>query len=71
MLKLSVKCWISAFNAQGLRGIIVVAEIKAVKIYVTVVEMFKKKERKDETHETIKIEGFLSFTPHWMLMYFL
>jgi hypothetical protein len=32
------------------------------------VEVLRKKERKGETHETIKINGFLSFTPHWMLM---
>jgi hypothetical protein len=30
----------------------------------------KKKERQGETEETIKIDGFLSFTPGWMLMYF-
>jgi hypothetical protein len=69
MLKLSAKCWISTFNAQGLREIIVV-EVWAVKIYVIVVEVFWIKERKGETHETIKIDGFVSFTPHWMLMYF-
>jgi hypothetical protein len=63
MLKLSAKCSISAFNAQGLRGIIVVVQIRAVKSYVAVVEVFRKKERKGETHETIKIDGFLSFTP--------
>ncbi len=68
MLKLSAKCWISAFNAQGLRGIIVVVQVRAVKIYVAIVEVLRKKERKGETHETIKINGFLSFTPHWMLM---
>ncbi len=68
MLKLSAKCWISAFNAQGLRVIIVVVQVRAVKIYVAIVEVLRKKERKGETHETIKINGFLSFTPHWMLM---
>jgi hypothetical protein len=43
---------ISAFNAQGSRGIIVVVAVKvgAVKIYVVpVVEALKKKERQDET----------------------
>jgi hypothetical protein len=34
MLKLSAKCRISAFNAQGLRGIIVAVQVGAVKIYV-------------------------------------
>jgi hypothetical protein len=31
--------------------------------------VFKKKERQDEIQFTTKIDGFLSFTPHWMLMY--
>jgi len=42
MLKLSAKCSISAFNAQGLRGIIVVVQIRTVKIYVSVQEKKKK-----------------------------
>jgi hypothetical protein len=34
MLKLSTKCcWISPFNAQGSRGIIVAVQVGAVKIY--------------------------------------
>jgi hypothetical protein len=32
--EVSTKCWISAFNAQGLRGIIVPVHVGAVKIYV-------------------------------------
>jgi hypothetical protein len=32
-------------------------------------EVFKKKERQDEIQFTTKIDGFLIFTPHWMLMY--
>jgi hypothetical protein len=47
-----------------LRVIIVVVQVRAVKIYVAIVEVLRKKERKGETHETIKINGFLSFTPH-------
>jgi hypothetical protein len=36
-----------------------------VKIYVAAVEALKRKERQDETEEeTIKTDGFLSFTPH-------
>jgi hypothetical protein len=55
MLKLSAKCSISAFNAQGSRGIIVVVQVGAVKIYVTAaVEALRKKERQGETQETIK-----------------
>ncbi len=42
MLKLSTKCWISAFNAQGSRGIIVAVHVGAVKIYVAAVEALRK-----------------------------
>jgi hypothetical protein len=41
-----------------------------MKIHVGVVETFRKKERQDEIHFTTKIDGFLSFIPCWMLMYF-
>ncbi len=55
MLKLSAKCcWISAFNAQGSRGIIVAVQVGAVKIYVAEVEALRKKERQGKTQETIK-----------------
>jgi hypothetical protein len=54
MLKLSTKCWIPAFNAQGSRGIIVAVQVGAVKIYVAAVEVLKKEERQGETQETIK-----------------
>jgi hypothetical protein len=57
MLKLGTKCWISAFNAQGSRGIIVAVQVGAVKIYVAAVKALRKKERQGET-------------PGWMLMYF-
>jgi hypothetical protein len=63
MLKLGRKCWISAFNAQGSRGIIVAVQVGAVKIYVAAVQALKKKETQDETQFTTKIDGFLSFTP--------
>jgi hypothetical protein len=42
-----------------------------VKIYVAAVEALTKKERQDETQFTTKIDGFWSFIPSWMLMYFL
>jgi hypothetical protein len=54
MLKLSTKCGISAFNAQGSRGIIVAVQVGAVKIYVAAVEALSKKERQGETQKTIK-----------------
>jgi hypothetical protein len=34
-----------------------------VKIYVAAEEGLRKKERQRETKKTIKIDGFLSFTP--------
>jgi hypothetical protein len=43
MPKLSTKCRISAFNAQGSRGIIVAVRIGAVKICVAKVEPLRKK----------------------------
>jgi nicotinamide riboside transporter PnuC len=38
LLNLSMKCWKSAFNAQGSRVIIVVVRVGAVKIYVSAVK---------------------------------
>jgi hypothetical protein len=70
MLQLTVKCWYSALNAQGSRLIIVIVQLGAVKIYVVAMEALKKKERQDETQFTTKIDGFLSFIPPWMVMYF-
>jgi hypothetical protein len=55
-----MKCWYSAFNAQGSRLIIVVVQLGAVKIYVAAVEALRKKERGDETQFTTQIDGFLS-----------
>jgi hypothetical protein len=46
LLNLKMKCWNSAFNAQGSRLIIVVVHVGAVKIYVAAtVEALRKKER--------------------------
>jgi hypothetical protein len=55
MLKLGTKCWISAFNAQSSRGIIVAVQVGAVKIYVAAVEALREKERQGETQETISL----------------
>jgi len=71
MLKLSTKCWISAFNAQGSRGIIVAVQVGAPKIYVAAAEPLRKKERQGETQELSKLLVFLVSPPPWMLMYFL
>jgi hypothetical protein len=43
-----MKCWKSAFNAQGSRLIIVVLQVGAVKIYAAIVEALKKMERQGE-----------------------
>ncbi len=40
-----MKSWISWFNAQGSRGIIVAAQVGAMKIYGATVEPLMKKER--------------------------
>ncbi len=37
-----MKCWVSAFNAQGSKVIIVVAQVGAVQIYVAAVEALMK-----------------------------
>ncbi len=54
-----MKCWNSAFNAQGSKVIIVVVEAGgAVKIDVAaVVEALRKNETQDETQFTTKIGG--------------
>ncbi len=60
---LSMKCWNSAFNAQGSKLIIVVVHLGAVKISVAAAKATWRKERHDETHFPTKIDGFLSLTP--------
>ncbi len=40
-----MRCWNSAFNAQGSRVIIVVVEVGVVKISVAAVKAFREKER--------------------------
>jgi hypothetical protein len=57
LLNVSMKCWISAFNAQRL------IIIGALKIYVEPVEALRQKERQDETQFTTKFDSFFfSFT---------
>jgi hypothetical protein len=51
MLKLSTKCWILAFNAQGSRGYIIDIQVVAVKIYLAAAQALRKKERQGETQE--------------------
>jgi hypothetical protein len=70
LLNMGLKCWNSTFNAQGSRLLIIIVHVKTMRIYVTIVEVFMKKERRDEIQFTTKIDGFLSFTPRWILMFF-
>jgi len=53
-----MKCCNVAFNAQGSRLLIVVVQVRAVKIYVAAVEALRKKERHDETPFTTKLMVF-------------
>jgi hypothetical protein len=63
-----MECWNSTFNAQGLRIIIVVIHVGAVKIYVAAVEVLQKKnERKDETQFTTKSGGKTSLGPNYFV----
>jgi predicted oxidoreductase (fatty acid repression mutant protein) len=39
-----MKCWKSAFNAQGSRLVIVALQVGAMKIYAATVEALKKKQ---------------------------
>ncbi len=59
-----MKWWNSAFNAQGSRAIIVVVQVRAVKIYgAAALQELRKKETQDETQFTTKIGGKTSFGP--------
>jgi hypothetical protein len=63
-----MKCWNSAFNAQGSRVIIVVVQVGAVKTYVAAVQALQKKETQDETQFTTKISGTTSLGPIYFLL---
>jgi hypothetical protein len=57
LLNLGMKCWNSAFNAQGSKVIIGIVHVGAVKIYAAGVKALREKEREDETQLTTKIGG--------------
>jgi len=57
LLNLNMKCWNSAFNAQGSRVITVVVWGTSENICSSSVEELRKKERQDETKFTTKIGG--------------
>jgi len=64
-----MKCWNSTFNAQGWKGVIVCTFISSENICSNNGGILGKKKTgwNSQNHQ---IDGFLSFTPHWMLMYF-
>jgi hypothetical protein len=57
-LNLGMKCWNSAFNAQGSRVIIVVVQVRAVKIYVAAAQCRRSRKRKHRMK--------LSLPPKWV-----
>jgi predicted oxidoreductase (fatty acid repression mutant protein) len=64
-----MKCWNSAFNAQGSRVIIVVVvQVGAVQICVAAVQALMKKETQDETQFTTKIGGRTSLGPSYFFL---
>jgi hypothetical protein len=67
LLNLSMKCWYSTFNAQGSRVIIVV-QVRAVKLDVATVQALRKDERGDETQFTTKIGGKTSLGPSYFVL---
>ncbi len=67
LLNLSMKCWKSAFNAEGSRVNIVVAQVGVVKIYVGTVEALRKKDRHDKTQFTTKIDGNTRLGPSYFV----
>jgi hypothetical protein len=63
-----MKCWNSAFNAQGSRVIIVIVQVGIVKMYVA--EVVRQKGRTDETQFTTKPGPLPPTHSSWMLMYY-
>ncbi len=66
---LGLKCWNSAFNAQGSRVIIVVVQVGAVKKYVAAVKALRENERGDQTRFTTKIGGRTSLGFSYFVLY--
>ncbi len=61
-----LKLW--AFNTQGLRLIIVVGEVGAVKMYLAAVEAPRRKKRGDETQFPTKIGGKTSLGRNYFVL---
>jgi predicted oxidoreductase (fatty acid repression mutant protein) len=69
LLNLDMKCWNSAFNAQGSRVIILVVQVGGVmKKYVAVVQALRKKETQDETQFTNNLVDKTSLGPNYFLL---
>ncbi len=65
LLTLGMKCWKSAFNAQGSRLIIVALQVGAVKLYAATVELALPKEKeKTEVWPPLNANVFYSFESH-------
>ncbi len=64
-----MKCWNSAFNAQGWRVIIVVVQVGALKIHVAAVEALKKNGKRGcETEFITKIGEKTSLDPSYFVL---
>ncbi len=63
-----MKCWNSAFNAQGSIVIIVVVHVGAVKKYAAAVQALRENETRDETQFITKIGGKTSLGPSYFLL---
>jgi hypothetical protein len=63
-----MKYWNSAFNEQGLRVIIVVVQVGAVKISVAAVQALRKMETQDETQFIPKVRGKTSLGPSYLIL---
>ncbi len=64
-----MKCLNSAFNAQGLRVIIVVVQVGAVKIYVAAMEALRKKGYLSSVLDQTQASGAVFSWPYGKLYY--
>ncbi len=63
-----MKCWNSAFNAQGSRVVIVLVQGTSENICSSTVEELREKERLDETQFTTRIGGKTSLGPIYFVL---
>jgi hypothetical protein len=69
-LNLGMKCWKSAFNAQGSKLIIVALQVGAMKIYAATVDSGGAKEKWKTGWNSVHHKHWGSFPHPWMLMFF-